>query len=51
MEKNLIFRPGLNYLFKSIAGFSILLLTAWSMQILSIRFSQLLFIFFILFAL
>lgn len=51
MEKNLIFRPGLNYLFKPIAGFSILLLTAWSMQILSIRFSQLLFIFFVLFAL
>lgn len=51
VKKNMIFRSGLNDLFKPIAGFSILLLIAWSMQILSIRFSQLLFIFLVLFAL
>lgn len=51
MEKNNLFSSDLNSLFKPIAIFSLLLLVAWSMQILSTRFSQLLFILFVLFAL
>jgi Cd2+/Zn2+-exporting ATPase len=51
MEKTLLFRSGLMGMFKPVIVLSLLLLIAWSVQLASMKFSQLLFIFFVLFAL